>query len=163
MKTVIVMLLVLFTFFNVKAQYKFAFGATVSTPAKITFDKPPNTDSLVYEVSFKTITAKYLFVDLSGSFAKDYNTFTILSEYHMPVFYPLDFYLGLGAHIGAYKASHWTDNAVHKKTIAGFDGVAGLQVTIRPIAISISTKPVYNLYPDDAFFWLKQVGARICF
>ncbi|MFT3846022.1 MAG: hypothetical protein QM725_13285 [Lacibacter sp.] len=163
MKTVLIVLLPLFAFFNVNAQYKFAIGASAGTTGKVYYNKTPHPDSVVYELSIKALTKKYLFVDIIGGIGKDYYNFTILSEYHKPVFYPVDLYLGLGVHAGAYKASHWSDDAAHKKTIAGFDGVLGLQLTLRPIAFSISTRPVYNLYPDDAFFWLKQVSARICF
>lgn len=163
MKTVIIVLFILFTFFNVNAQYKFALGFSAGTSGKVYFNKAPNSDSVFYEFSIKTLTKKYLFLDLAGGLGKDYYSFTVMSEYHKPVFYPVDFYLGLGIHAGTYKESHWNDGAAHKKTIAGMDGVLGLQLTLRPIAFSISTRPVYNLYPDDAFFWLKQVSTRICF
>lgn len=157
------MLFVLFTFFSVKAQYRFAVGVNAGTTGKVKFDKSLSTDSLFYEVSLKVITPKYLHIDLLAGKGKDYFTFTILSEYHKPVFYPLDFYLGLGAHAGSYKDSHWTDGAAHKKVIGGLDGVLGLQLTFRPIAFSVGTRAVYNLWPDDLFSWYKHAGLRICF
>lgn len=145
------------------AQYRFAVGVNVGTTGKIKFDKAPNADSVIYELSIKILNQKYLHTVVTGAMGKDYFIGSLMSELHKPVFYPLDFYIGLGIHAGSYNNSHWNDGAAHKKTIGGLNGVVGLQLTVRPVAFSVGTKPFYNLWPDDRFYWMNHAGLSICF
>jgi hypothetical protein len=86
-----------------------------------------------------------------------------MKEVHHPIFYPIDWYLGLGANMGLWNKNHWNDGATHDNTFAGLDGSLGLQMTLFPISFSVGIRPVYMLYGGDQFYWLKQIGVRICF
>ncbi|MDP4201264.1 MAG: hypothetical protein Q8861_01095 [Bacteroidota bacterium] len=162
-KTIFVSLFLLLGSFPIYSQYVAGIGTYVSSPLAVNSKDITNPDHFVYEVSLKAFTTASHCFDIIGSFGKEYYNFTLMGEVHTPIAYPFDWYLGFGGHVGSWKKAHWNDNAKHDNTFAGLDGTFGLQCTLAPIAISIGIRPVYNLYGGDQFYWLKQIGLRICF
>jgi len=147
-----------------KAQYVGGIGAYVSTPLPVDSKDFSNPNYFVYELSIKVFTSASKDFDIIGGLGPDYYDFTILAEAHTPIAYPFDWYLGIGGHVGSWKPNHWDNTPkLSDNTFAGVDGSFGLQCTIFPIAITAGVRPVYNLYGGEQFYWLKQVGLRICF
>jgi hypothetical protein len=161
-KTTVVCILVL-SFFGVNAQYRGGIGVYAGTPAKFSSTDFPVKDSLVYELSIKVFDKENSCYDIIGGLGKDYFNFTLMKEIHNTITYPVDWYLGLGAHVGSWKDNHWNDGAEHKKMFGGVDGTFGLQITFFPFAFTVGMRPSYTLFGGDQFFWYKQVGLRICF
>jgi len=163
MKKIILVLLLCIVFSPLKAQYVAGIGAYVSTATPVNSKEFKNQTDFVYEFSFKAFTQADKCFDIIGGVGKDYYNFTLLAEVHHPIFYPIDWYIGVGGNVGLWKQSHWNDGAKHDNTFAGLDGSLGLQCTIFPFSFNIGVRPVYTLYGGDQLYWLKQVGVRICF
>jgi len=82
---------------------------------------------------------------------------TILYEVHNRAFdvNRLNWYYGLGGHIGFWEGSHLHDGTAGKNyTIIGLDGILGLEYNISeaPINISIDWKPAFNLVGYSRFW-----------
>lgn len=157
--------LVFFMFFFVSvsySQYQVGFGFYLNTvsPLKAGEFTTPGTNSV--ELSIKAVLPDYQCWDIIGGWSNDYFRLTIMKEVHRQLFYPVDLYIGLGLHIGA-----WNKNFMlfypGSKFYGGLDGNFGLQFTIRPIAFSVGMRPVWSFLGTDNFSWIKQVGIRVCF
>jgi hypothetical protein len=145
------------------AQYKVGIGCYLNTRSPFSSPDFPETNLNSYEITIKAIFPDYSCWDFIGGLGNDYINFTLMKEVHRQLFYPVDLYVGLGAHVGKWKDNHWNDLAEHKKLFGGLDGTFGLQFTFMPISISLGWRPVYSFLGDNQFYWLKQVGIRVCF
>lgn len=164
MKKIILISLLFTGLLPLKAQYVIGIGTNVGTAAASIKTKDfLNQNDLIYEVSLKAFTQADRGYDIIGSSGKDYMNFTLLSEVHRPVFYPINWYIGIGGNIGVWKDNHWADEAKHDNTFAGLDGSFGFQCTLFPISFNVGVRPVYLLYGGDQFYLVKQIGLRICF
>lgn len=89
--------------------------------------------------------------------------FTGLYEFQQTAFNTprLNWYFGGGFHIGSWGDDnhHWKDET---KTIAGLDGIIGLEYNFTeiPINISLDWKPMLNIW-GDTDFWADGVGLSI--
>lgn len=149
-------ILLLFVF-QANAQYKIGIGGYYNTTSS---------NSSSYELSIKYLTGKYDCYDLIAGYGKEKMSFTIMKELHIPLFYPVDFYWGLGTHGGLWNDYHYTS---HGQEIAndnffwGLDGTTGLQLTVMPFAVSVGVRPVWNLLDGDDICWQRQIALRFCF
>ena len=164
MKKIILLCLLAHLFFlQSNAQYRAGIGTYVSSSSIMSSPNFPSKDSLAYELSIKVFATENSCYDIIGGIGKDYYRITLMKELHRSIFYPVDMYLGLGAHMGSWNKNHWTDGAKHNNMFAGIDGTFGLQITFFPIALSVGYRPVYDLMGGDKLSWFKQVGLHICF
>ena len=162
-KLILLCLLAQFFFLQSNAQYRAGIGAYVSCSSKMSSPNFPSKDSLAYELTFKVFATENSCYDIIGGIGHDYFRFTLMKELHHTIAYPVDWFMGLGAHMGSWNKNHWSDAAKHNNMFAGLDGTFGLQVTFFPIAFSVGYRPVYDLYGGNQLSWFKQVGLHICF
>ena len=73
----------------------------------------------------------------------------------------LDYFLGVGAHVGFFESYHW-DNDV--STIVGADVVVGLEYTFPtvPFSLALDYKPAFNFIGDN-HVWADGVALSIRF
>jgi hypothetical protein len=144
--------------FYAKAQYKIGIGGYYNTTSN-------NLSS--YELSVKYLTDKYNCYDFIAGYGKEKKSLTIMKELHFPLFYPVDFYWGLGAHGGLWNDYHYTrlrQEITNDNFFWGFDGTVGLQLTVMPFAVSVGVRPVWDLLNgDNDIYWQRQIALRICF
>ena len=158
MKTAIVFFMLLFanTCF---AQYQVGFGFYLNTisPLKTGEFAQPGTNS--FELSLKAVLPDYQCWDFVGGWGKDYFRFSLIKEVHRQLFYPVDFYIGLGFHVGIWNKKYLSMNPVNK-LYGGLDGNFGLQFSLLPVSFSFGWRPVWSFLGTDNFSWIKQVGIR---
>ena len=87
---------------------------------------------------------------------------TGLYEWQQPIHSApgLDYYLGLGAHIGFFDNYKWDDAS----TVVGADLVAGLEYTFptAPFSIALDYKPAFNFIGDN-HVWADGVALSLRF
>lgn len=87
---------------------------------------------------------------------------TGLYEWQQPIHSApgLDYYLGLGAHIGFFDNYKWDDTS----TVVGADLVAGLEYTFptAPFSIALDYKPAFNFIGDN-HVWADGVALSLRF
>lgn len=87
---------------------------------------------------------------------------TGLYEWQQPIHSApgLDYYLGLGAHIGFFDNYKWDDTS----TVVGADLVAGLEYTFptAPFSIALDYKPAFNFIGDN-HIWADGVALSLRF
>ena len=73
----------------------------------------------------------------------------------------LDYYLGVGAHVGFFEKDRWEDN---ESTIAGVDLGVGLEYTFptAPFTIGLDYKPAFNFIGDNNI-WADGVALNLRF
>ena len=73
----------------------------------------------------------------------------------------LDYYLGVGAHVGFFDKYKWDND---QSTIVGADVVAGLEYTFptAPFTIGLDYKPAFNLIGDN-HIWVDGVALNLRF
>lgn len=158
-------LLLLFT--QAQAQYQVGIGAYLNTTSGFSSPNFPESELSSYDLSFKFVFDDYSCYDvIFGWKTEDYFHFTIMQEVHRQLFYPVDIYVGLGVHLGAWNDKHFRrlDMAIpENKMFGGLSGSIGLQFTMMPIAISVGWRPVLDIVGGDRFDFVKQLGVRYCF
>ena len=73
----------------------------------------------------------------------------------------LDYYLGVGAHVGFFEKDRWEDN---ESTIAGVDLGVGLEYTFptAPFTIGLDYKPVFNFIGYNKI-WADGIALNLRF
>lgn len=104
-------------------------------------------------------------LDFTGNwrFGETYSSLSLqgLYEFNYDLADNLDWYWGLGAHVGV-----WGDNTNHGSLWLGVDGVVGLeyQIPVVPLAISLDYRPAFNVLPStSAGFGDIGFGLKFCF
>ncbi|MBL7971862.1 MAG: hypothetical protein JNL03_10110 [Prolixibacteraceae bacterium] len=82
---------------------------------------------------------------------------TGLYEIHTPAFDVdrLNFYYGVGGHIGFWDGKHYRDyNDDTNYTVIGVDGILGLEYNFKeiPFNLSIDWKPAFNITQSSGFY-----------
>lgn len=164
MKKIFLAFLLLMFFSQANAQYKFGIGGYFNSTPIPNSTKP---DASSYDFSMKFVFDDYSCYDMIFGFQPEDNFhFTIMKEVHRQLFYPVDFYIGLGIHLGSWNSKHFTSQDLplpENKMFAGLSGSLGLQFTLMPFAVSVGWRPVWDLVGGDRFDFVKQLGVRYCF
>lgn len=164
MRKIYIVFLLFLAVLPLKAQYVGGFGVNVNSTGTVYPIDSIHTGDLIYELSLRVFESSNRSYDIMFGKGKDFYNFTVMKEVHNVLFYPVDWYIGLGLHGGLWSKNHWNDGLEHtNKTFFGVDGMAGLQFTFAPIAISVGVKPYYNFYGGEQFYWMKQVSLRLVF
>ncbi|MBN2776149.1 MAG: hypothetical protein JXR36_00810 [Bacteroidales bacterium] len=162
MKTWILFLLMLLCSITLVSQYQVGGGFYFNTISQIKSEEFLLNGTNSVDLSLKFTTEDYQCYDIFVGKRSDNFHFSVLKEVHRQLFYPVDFYLGLGMYICKWDRSFLDSNPINS-IAAGIDGSLGIQLYFKPIAFSIGFRPVWTFLWTDQFFWDKQIGIRICY
>ncbi len=144
------------------AQYQVGLGFYLNTTTKFSSPEFPDPTLNSFEFSVKMVLPDYTTYDFIGGRAQDYFSFTLMKEVHRQMFYPVDFFIGLGLHVSGWRKTYSAFNP-DKRMFGGIDGSFGLQFSLLPVAVSVGFRPVWSFLGADQLIMLKQVGIRYCF
>ncbi|MDD3688108.1 MAG: hypothetical protein PHE56_15270 [Bacteroidales bacterium] len=141
------------------AQYQVGLGFFFNTVSPLKTGEFASSGTNSIDFSIKMTLPDYQCWDIIAGKSKDYFQFSIMKEVHRQMFYPVDFYIGLGIYAGVWNKNYLIFNPT-SKYFGGLDGSVGLQFTLLPISFSVGWRPVWSFLGADSFIWVKQVGIR---
>lgn len=144
------------------SQYQVGGGFYLNTTSKVNSEEFFLKGTNSVDLSLKFTTEDYQCYEIFFGKRSDSFQYSVLKEVYRQLFYPVDFYLGLGIYLRKWDKSFLDLNPINSLA-AGIDGSFGLQFYIKPIAFSIGFRPIWTFLWTDQFFWDKQIGIRICY